>query len=89
MQNYARKANMSLPQSDATLESTLSSRGPSKPVNEVHQTSGSPHRIAQPVFNPGWLFYVAFISLSVISLMAALDATSISVALSVSLIIII
>lgn len=34
-------------------------------------------------FKPGWRFYVAFGSLSVVSLMAALDATSISVALPV------
>jgi hypothetical protein len=36
-------------------------------------------------FNPGWRFVAAFVSLSVITLMAALDATSISVALPVSL----
>ena len=35
-------------------------------------------------FNPGWRFYVAFASLAVITLMAALDATSLSVALPVS-----
>ncbi|OCL11843.1 MFS general substrate transporter [Glonium stellatum] len=34
-------------------------------------------------FNPGWRFYLAFSSLSVITLMAALDATSISVALPI------
>ncbi|KAF2146650.1 uncharacterized protein K452DRAFT_348378 [Aplosporella prunicola CBS 121167] len=34
-------------------------------------------------FNPGWRLYVAFCSLSVITLMAALDATSISVALPI------
>lgn len=32
-------------------------------------------------FNPGWRFYLAFISLLVITLMAALDATSLSVAI--------
>ncbi|KAF2663020.1 MFS general substrate transporter [Lophiostoma macrostomum CBS 122681] len=34
-------------------------------------------------FNPGWRFLAAFASLSVITLMAALDATSISVALPI------
>ncbi|KAF2459997.1 major facilitator superfamily domain-containing protein [Lineolata rhizophorae] len=34
-------------------------------------------------FKPGWRFYLAFSSLSVITLMAALDATSISVALPI------
>lgn len=37
-----------------------------------------------PAFNPGWRFYVCFSALFVISLMAALDATSLSVALPVS-----
>ena len=32
-------------------------------------------------FNPGWRFYLAFSSLLVITLMAALDATSLSVAI--------
>jgi hypothetical protein len=36
-------------------------------------------------FQPGWRFIAAFISLCVITLMAALDATSISVALPVSI----
>lgn len=36
-----------------------------------------------PVFNPGWRFVVAFSSLSVLTLMVALDATSISVALPI------
>jgi MFS family permease len=35
-------------------------------------------------FNPGWRFVVAIMSLSTITLMAALDATSLSVALPVS-----
>jgi hypothetical protein len=36
-------------------------------------------------FQPGWRFIAAFLSLCIITLMAALDATSISVALPVSL----
>ncbi|KAF2186978.1 MFS general substrate transporter [Zopfia rhizophila CBS 207.26] len=38
---------------------------------------------SESVFNPGWRFLAAFASLSVITLMAALDATSISVALPI------
>ena len=34
-------------------------------------------------FDPGWLFYTAFISLCIITLAVALDATSLSVALPV------
>lgn len=34
-------------------------------------------------FNPGWRFILAFLSLTTITLMVALDATSISVALPV------
>jgi hypothetical protein len=37
-------------------------------------------------FEPGWRFIAAFLSLCIITLMAALDATSISVALPVSFI---
>jgi hypothetical protein len=38
---------------------------------------------ADAPFNPGWRFFTAFIAIAVISLMAALDATSLSVALPV------
>ena len=36
-----------------------------------------------PEFDPGWRFYASFTSLCIISLAAALDATSLSVALPV------
>lgn len=39
--------------------------------------------VAEEEFNPGWRFLLAFASLAVITLMAALDATSISVALPI------
>ena len=39
--------------------------------------------VEEAAFKPGWNFVLAFISLSVITLMAALDATSISVALPI------
>ena len=43
---------------------------------ETNQVSSKP-------FNPGWRFYTVFTSLCVISFAAALDATSLSVALPV------
>jgi hypothetical protein len=46
------------------------------PASEKSQSSAE-------AFNPGWRFMLAFSSLAVITLMAALDATSISVALPV------
>ncbi|KAF2200203.1 MFS general substrate transporter [Delitschia confertaspora ATCC 74209] len=39
--------------------------------------------VPNSIFKPGWRFFAAFASLCIISLMAALDATSISVALPV------
>jgi hypothetical protein len=53
---------------------------PSRPVSQVSHDSS--HNSAN-AFNPDWRFVVAFSSLSVITLMAALDATSISVALPI------
>jgi MFS family permease len=50
---------------------------PSRPVSQV--STDSFHNS----FNPDWRFVVAFSCLSVITLMAALDATSISVALPI------
>ncbi|KAH7014036.1 major facilitator superfamily domain-containing protein [Macrophomina phaseolina] len=52
-------------------------------VNLESQATEPPQNIRQPAFSPGWRFYIAFSSLSVIALMAALDATSISVALRI------
>lgn len=49
----------------------------------IESTSEQPQESLD--FNPGWRFTAAFGSLCFISLMAALDATSISVALPVSL----
>jgi EmrB/QacA subfamily drug resistance transporter len=46
------------------------------PASEKSQSSAE-------AFNPGWRFMLAFSSLAVITLMAALDATSISVALPI------
>jgi hypothetical protein len=44
-----------------------------------HSSSPAPEK-----FQPGWRFIAAFLSLCIITLMAALDATSLSVALPVS-----
>ncbi|KAI9714214.1 MAG: hypothetical protein M1812_006435 [Candelaria pacifica] len=59
-----------------------------EPNTEANRTiSPSPaasiDKVSPNDFHPGWRFILAFISLSVISLMAALDATSLSVALSI------
>jgi hypothetical protein len=57
------------------------------PQTQVLQDSTS-ERSTSPTpekFQPGWRFIAAFLSLCIITLMAALDATSLSVALPVSL----
>jgi MFS family permease len=51
---------------------------PSKPPSE--HSEGSPN---SNEFKPGWRLILAFVSLSVVTLMVALDATSISVALPI------
>ena len=55
--------------------------------SSLHELPINPASLPQesPTFNPGWRFNAAFASLCFISLMAALDATSISVALPVPL----
>ena len=45
--------------------------------------SMTPSEKALPVFHPGWRFYLAFVTLSIITLAAALDATTLSVALPI------
>lgn len=52
----------------------------SRPASQV---SNSGSQDLANTFNPDWRFVVAFSSLSIITLMAALDATSISVALPI------
>ena len=54
--------------------------------NEDNGASASPQQpgdAAFPEFNPNWRFYLAFCTLSVVTLAAALDATSLSVALPI------
>jgi hypothetical protein len=60
---------------------------PEIPQPELSSDSASEELTApEPeAFKPGWRFMAAFGSLCIITLMAALDATSISVALPVSL----
>ncbi|KAI9748058.1 MAG: hypothetical protein M4579_007323 [Chaenotheca gracillima] len=52
------------------------------PVDDASPSSIK-EKITVPKFNPGWRFYVAFSTLSVVTLAAALDATSLSVALPI------
>lgn len=51
---------------------------PSTPPSEHSEESSSSNE-----FNPGWRLILAFVSLSVVTLMVALDATSLSVALPI------
>ena len=51
---------------------------------ETANTDGNLATASPPTsFNPGWRFYAAFISLCIITVAVALDATSLSVALPV------
>ncbi|KAK5735567.1 hypothetical protein LTR17_008100 [Elasticomyces elasticus] len=61
---------------DADLTSPIDT--PSKNENSAQGTVDNAHATT---FTPGWRFYLAFISLLVITLMAALDATSLAVAI--------
>lgn len=63
------------------LEAMIDTPNASRPVSEI-SAKGS-ERSLNADFNPDWRFVIAFSSLSVITLMAALDATSISVALPI------
>jgi len=56
-------------------DNPIASRPPSEHSEERSSSNNG--------FNPGWRLYLAFVSLSVVTLMAALDATSISVALPI------
>jgi hypothetical protein len=67
----------SLREDDPKLE-VPQSQSPNDSTSE-RSTSPAPQK-----FEPGWRFIAAFLSLCIITLMAALDATSISVALPVS-----
>jgi hypothetical protein len=87
---YPPAAKMS-EEKQAPLGSSLQgSRPPSAKSTRPTSLDSVPHseQSATPStekFNPGWRFYLAFASLSVITLMAALDATSLAVALPVRL----
>ncbi|KAF2464048.1 MFS general substrate transporter [Lindgomyces ingoldianus] len=69
------ESKLNLPESDLKLDASSEQNIPS--ISENSQDS------SESAFNPGWRFVAAFASLSVITLMAALDATSISVALPI------
>lgn len=77
----------------ATPSSVSLSEGPKLEIPEIlpsaapnqDSVSEKSQESSESTFNPGWRFLAAFASLSVITLMAALDATSISVALPVSI----
>lgn len=54
--------------------------GPSAPSSPTPSEHVAP---VFPEFKPGWRFYMAFLSLAIITLAVALDATTISVALPI------
>ncbi|KAK5677788.1 hypothetical protein LTS10_009671 [Elasticomyces elasticus] len=51
------------------------------PLKDENLAQGTEDNAHATTFTPGWRFYLAFISLLVITLMAALDATSLAVAI--------
>lgn len=64
---------------ELTKELTINHEPVSSGSSQVSsKTSDTP-----PAFNPGWRFKLAFASLSIVTLMVALDATSLSVALPI------
>ena len=72
---------MATPSSQSLADDPKSEVLQSQPLNDStseRSTSPTPEK-----FQPGWRFIAAFLSLCIITLMAALDATSISVALPV------
>jgi hypothetical protein len=56
---------------------------PASRTSDDGKMPASPTNGAVEAFNPGWRFYLAFLSLTTITLMVALDATSLSVALPI------
>ncbi|KAK5697099.1 hypothetical protein LTR17_024005 [Elasticomyces elasticus] len=51
------------------------------PLKDENLAQGTEDNAHATTFTPGWRFYLAFVSLLVITLMAALDATSLAVAI--------
>ena len=51
---------------------------------EMSSPSACPEPLSKVLFDPGWRFYAIFSTLCIITIAAALDATSLSVALPVS-----
>jgi len=76
----ATHPSSSLNEPSAIEPKVLDTLPPSSPDSASEKSQNSAEK-----FEPGWRFTLAFLSLAVITLMAALDATSISVALPVSL----
>jgi MFS family permease len=65
------------PDMEEKLEALENSPAGSRPASQASSENSA------EAFNPGWRFIIAFSSLSIITLMAALDATSLSVALPI------
>ena len=70
-------------QSIDTAEKPVDQPSHPQAVYEDLATSSDPPSDSSAQFQPGWRFYTSFVSLCTITLAAAFDATSISVALPV------
>lgn len=77
----SRGAEVPVPTDDAAIDkSELPSQPRTGEVTVSELTSPS----APESFKPGWRFYASFVSLCIITLAVALDATSLSIALPVT-----
>ncbi|KAF2739185.1 MFS general substrate transporter [Polyplosphaeria fusca] len=68
---------------ESDLPSNVNNGPTSEPTPPTPSLSEKSVPSSEEAFKPGWRFWAAFASLAVITLMAALDATSISVALPI------
>ncbi|KAH8811393.1 major facilitator superfamily domain-containing protein [Xylogone sp. PMI_703] len=78
------KRSLDIPQDQLPVSST-DNNGNNGHDNETKDTSPDSvdGEAAGEIFSPDWRFYLAFLSLSVVTMAAALDATSLSVALPI------
>lgn len=70
---------------DEKIPTPLTTLPSPPPSPNPHPSAPQPQSTINPLaatFHPGWRFYLAFLSLCTITLMAALDATTLSVALA-------
>ena len=76
-------ASIQQPTDDGIFENDNKLEPSSQPRTEIVDALDLASSSSPDDFNPGWRFYTSFISLCIITLAVALDATSLSVALPV------